>query len=304
MYALILATAMSMAGQPDDLPSPVYGQNCPDGFCPIPSKVLQLPTSKIMQTATAGDTPRYTWEKGTTEDQFILRQDGKIVGQYWVPDGSYYPWDGRQNLRASKPPIDPPSGRANFADAKAMAEWQVSGVQANKLLDEEVVTFGGKVIGKHKMSDAFAGKLTDDSSKGYLLIVAKDEVKRNKVFQDYLKLPEDFRARYHLWMADPQHFTMQDRYNGKPRFVTEGDPAVILQNHKGEVLFRCPREGHVYQQGDMQELLKSDPAYNPTLDPGVPAKTLTDYLPKLSAQQWGYLGFGALAFVAYRRKQS
>lgn len=299
MYALVLA-ASSMMGQV------MIEQNCPGGVCPVQSQVFIQPStiirpSKILQ-ATPDTDSRYVWIEGSSKDQYLLKRDGKVIGQYWVPDHNYHPWDGKKVLAACKPPIDPPSG-ANGFTAATIADWQISGVHADKLGSEEVVTFGGTVIGKHKMEDAFNGKLTDDSSKGYFLIVAKDDGKRNKVLGDWMKLPEDFRARYHLWMADPNHFTMQDRYNGKPRFFTEGDPSVILQNSSGEVLFRRPQAGQVYQQADMQELLKSDPAYNPNLDPGSPQKTLTDYLPKLSAQQWGYAGFGAVALVIFLKRR-
>jgi hypothetical protein len=170
--------------------------------------------------------------------------------------------------------------------------------------DAEQITFGGKVIAKAQMSDAFEGKMTDDSNKGYVVIIAKDSANRAKVLKDYQTLPAEFRDRYHLWMADPAHFTMQDRYNGKPRFYTDGDPTILLQNNKGEVLFRRPAAGQVYQQADMRDLLKADPNYNPALDPGAPAKKLTDYLPNWSAQQWGYLGVGAfVGLLTYRKRK-
>lgn len=277
-------------------------QDCPNGLCPFPTKTVKVTTPQVSENA------RYQWEKNANPDMYLLRRDGKIIGQYYIPDMAYYPWDGKgstqaNNGPATKPPIDPPTGRAFVADAQPMAEWQIAGVRLSPK-QNEVITFGGKVIQPHMMEDAFAGKLDDDSTKGYMIIIAKDEAKRNKVLADYMKLPESFRSRYHLWMADPNHFTMQDRYNGKPRFPVDGDPSVVLQNSTGEVLFRRPRNGAVYQQGDMQDLLKSDPNYVKDNDPGVPAKTPSDYIPKLSAQTWSYVGFGAVSilFLLKRRK--
>ena len=266
---------------------------CPGGVC--------LPQTKAVaqQTPLANKDnpcPTYQWVKWM-DGRLLLKRDGVIIGQYYVADQLYYPWDGVKNLPATKPPTNP-------MEETAVADWQVNGVGVHNISGGEVLTYGGRVIAKKQMAAAFEGKLTDDSDKGYMIILAKDEAKRGNVLADYQKLPEEFRNRYHLWMADPSHFTMQDRYNGKPRFFTEGDPSVILENSKGEVLFRRPQAGQVYRQGDMQDLMKSDPNYNPALDPGAPVKSLTDYLPKLSAQTWGYLGFGALVgFAALKRRK-
>lgn len=295
MNALVLIM-LSMIGQLYVEPN---CPNCINGVCVMPTYAVQVkaPIKK------ENPHPTYAW-KQWMDGRYLLQREGVIIGQYHAGDQLYYPFDGVKNLPAVKPPIDPPNGRDAFAENNLYAEWQVNGVGARNFSDSEVLTFGGKVIPKTKMSAAFEGKLTDDSDKGYMIIIAKDESKRNKVLQDYQKLPEEFRARYHLWMADPSHFLMQDRYNGKPRFVAEGDPTVVLQNNKGEVMFRRPQAGQVYQQRDMQDLLKSDPSYNPALDPGAPAKTFTDYLPKLSAQTWGVLGFGVLVgVVALKRKK-
>lgn len=237
-------------------------EQCRDGFCPLPKTSAVAPVES--------DCAKYQWTK-TSEDQYILSRDGVTVGQWYVPDHSYYAWKDGKNHGPVKPPIDQPTGRADAAQARQFAHWQMNGINADKMLnDKEVICLGGKVIHSSMIREAFDGTLTDDSSKGYLVIVAKDEKARQAIQDEFYKLPADFTSRYNVWAAPPTHFSMQDRFNGKPRFFTEGDPTIILQQADGTVLFRRPQANQIYKPGDFQDMLKSDPNYKPVLDPGAP----------------------------------
>lgn len=242
MNGLILCVAM-ICGQPVE--------DCRDGICfPEPAPQIQK--------------KQYEWYR-YSDIQQLLYKDGKIVGQWYIPEHAYYPWDGTKNLASCKPPIDPPGREIGQLEA-----WQKNGISARH--DREQLSYGGKVIQPHRLHEAFEGKLEDDSGKGHLIIVARDQKVRDKVFVDWQKLPTEFTARYSVWMAPPDHFSMQDRFKGKPRFFTEGDPTIILEDKDGVVLFRRPRAEQRYASSDMQDLLKSDPDYNPELDPGLPTK--------------------------------
>lgn len=210
---------------------------------------------------------KYEWSR-FTDTQAILTKDGEVIGQWYFPDGQYYPWDGKKNLATCKPPIDPP-GRGIRPGAKnnEFEKWQTAGVHGRQ--DRDRTSYSGRQISHDKIQDAFNGKLEDDSAKGYFVIIAKNQTDRERVLADWHKLPSDFTSRFNVWMAPPDHFSMWDRFNNKPRFFTEGDPTVELMAADGTVLFRRP-QGGVYHSTDMQDLLKSDPSYNPKLDPGAP----------------------------------
>ena len=208
---------------------------------------------------------KYVWNF-FSETQSVLTRDGKIVGQWFYPDGKYYPWDGVKNGAAEKPPIDPPAHGSKVGNE--LEGWQSNGVISRP--DRDHTSYSGKAIHPSRIAEAFAGTLEDDSGKGYFLIISKDRVKREKVLADWNKLPVSFTSRYHVWMAPSDHFEMKDRWTGQPRFFTEGDPTIELMQRDGTVLFRRPQSEQRYNATDMQELLKSDPDYDPTLDPGAP----------------------------------
>ena len=241
------------------LAAPSYGQ-CVNGSC--------LPAKEVARVAAQAD-DKYEWIK-QNEDQYILHRNGIVYGQWYVPDGQFYIKDQGRYIGPYKPPIDPP-GRSTFSDEAR--HWSQNGISSN-YLGRDRLAYGGKVIHPNQLHAAFDGKLEDDSAKGNFVIIAKDQTVRDRVFADWQKLPTEFTTRYNVWMAPPDHFSMQDRFANKPRFYSEGDPTIVLQDKEGVVLFRRPQANQHYASSDMQDLLKADPNYNPKLDPGGPAPTL------------------------------
>lgn len=270
------------------LSSLAYGEDrieCKDGVCRI-----------VKSQELVSEAPKFQWIPSSA-DQVLLLKDGRTVGQWYVPDNCYYPWDGSKIGSACKPPIDPPKDGQVVAQ---VLDWQKKGVAVRP--DREQISRGGKVYPTHKLHEVFAGaELDDDSGKGHFIIVAKSPEQRQKVFEDWQKLPDDFRVRYNVWMTPPEHFSMIDRFSNKPRFYTEGDPSVILQGQDGTVLFRRPQAQQVYKTADMQDLLKSDPNYNPKLDPGAPEAPAV-VLTTQSKIALAVAGAGLL--LVLRRKQS
>lgn len=259
--------------------------------------------------------PGYRWER-VNEQQTILRKDGKIIGQWYHPNNAYYPWDGVMTGAKEKPPIDAPGScsqcPANCSCgckagvpckcSQELKPWQLHGVSVDKLAHREKVTYNGRELNAEELAQAFADSLTDDSGKGHFIVWARDQATRDKVLADWNALPSDFKDRYQVCAVPPDHFWMQDRFDNKPRFFTEGDPSVILTDPKGVVLFRRPQAGQVYQSPiDMQDLLKSDPSYNPKLDPGGP-KLKIPSLAKIPPIVW--VGGGLLALLIFARKPS
>ncbi len=234
------------------------------------------------------DSGKYIWSF-FTETQSILTKDGKVVGQWYYPEGVYYPWDGAKNLPATKPPIDPPKHGA--PSSESVEDWQKNGIERP---DRDQTNFSGRVIDPSRMAEAFSGTLTDDSDKGYFVIIAKDKAVRCKVLEDWKKLPTNFTSRYNVWLAAPDHFSMMDRYSGKPRFFTEGDPTIELMQRDGTVLFRRPQSEQKYNSADMQDLLKSDPDYKPELDPGAPEAESHIHIPVKTAVALLLAGAGVL----------
>lgn len=275
----IAAVILILLGQPVQ---PIQAQDCPNGMCK-PSTSL-----KVYDNTNA----RYEWSVGVA-GQHLLRCDGVVVGQWY--EGAYYPWDGGKVLAAAKPPIDPPGGELT----KEQKLWCKSGTSTS-FDGIERLNFSGKGIHPGRIREAFNGQLQDDSEKGYLVILAKDAATRDSVFQDWKALPTDFTDRYLVWQAQLDHFSVQDRKTGKPRFYTEGDPTVVLQKHDGTVLFRRPRAGQHYKASDMQDLLKSDPNYNPKLDPGGPASPSFS-LSTRTTTTLALAGVGAIAFFLRRK---
>ena len=264
--------------------SNILGQDCANGQCSAPAKV-----SAPSQNA------NYAWSAGVA-GQHLLRRDGVTVGQWF--EGQYYPWDGSKTLPACKPPIDPPEKNGL---SKEQRQWCNNGISGLKLASDQL-SFSGRVIKPGRLHEAFNGQLQDDSEKGYLVIIAKDSATREKVFADWKNLPADFTDRYLVWQAPPDHFSMQDRFAGKGRFFTEGDPTVVLQAHDGTVLFRRPQAGQSYKASDMQDLLKSDPSYNPHLDPGGPQSTPAFPMSVQTTTSLVLAGAGVLALILGRKK--
>ncbi len=212
---------------------------------------------------------KFEWRDGTATQTWLFR-DGVCIGEWYHQDGMYYPWDGTASGKAGKPPIDPPR---RGAAAQVLQAWQLSGVDQSKIAESrEVVTYGGLPIDPSKLSQAFEGTLTDDSGKGYFVVIAKDQVKREAILAEWEKLPKDFRDRYKIWSTTPDATSMQDRFNGKPRFHMDNPNwTIVLETAKGKVLFRRPWSAEqAFQANDVKELLKNDPDYKPALDPGRP----------------------------------
>lgn len=228
---------------------------------------------------------KYEW-KSVNDEQHVLYQDGHAIGQWYWPEGKYYPWDGEKNGEATHPPIDKPTNGVQSLLSDAIKRWCLNGVHPAKMKSEEHLSFGGKKITSAQVQDAFDGKLTDDSSKGWFVPIAKSDEMRDLLIAEWNKLPADFRARYLVWDVPADHFSLQDRFSGKPRFHTDADPSIILQDAKGTVLFRRPQGKAKYVAADFQDLLKADPDYKPELDPGKPNASLSDHI-RVVAQQVG-----------------
>ncbi len=278
--------------------------DCPDGMClksgPLvsgkDSKKATVPAA-LTPGAYSNDDGKYEWVQRSS-DQFILSRNGVTIGQWYVPNHTYYPWNGKEILPAVKPPIDPPGTMRQTIEQKHLLDTGVSRAEH----DREQLTFSGKAISPGRLSEAFNGQLQDDSDKGYLVIICKDAAKSEAVFQDWKKLPDDFTSRFLVWRAPPDHFSMQDRFANKPRFFTEGDPTVVLQSHDGTVLFRRPQAGQVYKASDMQDVLKSDDSYKPALDPGGHTPVSSFSLSPQAATSLMLAGIGGVVFL-YRRKK-
>lgn len=235
----------------------------------------------------AADEPsQYEWKQENC-DQHILYQDGHAIGQWYWPDGKYYPWDGKENGAATHPPVDRPTRGPQSLLSDAIKKWCLNGVKQDKIKAGAYCSVGGRPIACDQIKDAFDGKLTDDSDKGWFTPIAKDDKVRASLIAEWNKLPADFRARYLVWDVPADNFSLQDRFTNKPRFVTEGDPSIILQDSKGVVLFRRPQGKAKYVAADFQDLLKADPDYKPELDPGKPTPTGID-LTALTKQVIGY----------------
>ena len=217
---------------------------------------------------------KYAWQENAADkDMVLLRRDGKIIGHWYRPNQMYYPFAGGKNLAATKPPIDPPGRGAQATET--LAPWQTSGVDLSRVNGKlEVVTYGGKTIPAEQLSAAIAGTLDDDSAKGYFTVLCADQRQRAAILAEWAKLPADFRSRYNVWASAPDHFSMMDRFAGKPRFHMDSSAwTIVLQapglENKGEVLFRRPRSAEaVFDPQDIKDLLKADPGYKPALDPG------------------------------------
>jgi hypothetical protein len=245
--------------------------------------------------ASGDDNGKYVWSF-FTETQSVLTKDGKVVGQWYYPEGAYYPWDGEKNLPVTKPPVDPP--KHGSPSSETMEDWQKNGIERQ---DRDQTNFSGRVIDSNRIAEAFNGTLTDDSDKGYFIIIAKDKARRDKVLADWHKLPTNFTSRYNVWLAAPDSFSMMDRFSGKPRFFVEGDPTIELMQRDGTVLFRRPQCEQKYTPGDMQDLLKSDPDYKPELDPGAPEVESHIHISTKMATSLLVLAVGVLLFL-FRRK--
>ncbi len=236
------------------------------GCAPSSRAAAQTP---LVSPSGETDMNKYEWSYYTA-DQALLSKNGVVIGQWYYPDSSYYPWNGTDNQSQTKPPIDPP-GRGTPTQA-GIENWQKFGIP--QTAPREQVSIGGKVVKPNQLKAAFEGKLEDDSAKGYFVIIAKDKGVRDKVLADWQTLPSDFTSRYNVWSEPPDQFSMQDRFSGKPRFCIEGDPTVQLMQKDGTVLFRRPQCEQSYKSSDMADLLKSDPDYNPKLDPGAVESTI------------------------------
>lgn len=269
-----------------------FGQDCPDGQCPWVKKPAKAPAADVFSDY------QFSWVQ-TTSDQYLLQRNGVTIGQWYVPNSTYYPWNGKI-LPAAKPPIDPPAGQKKVTEE--MKLWCENGIDRDHNYNGERLNFAGKQIHPGRLSEAFNGQLQDDSDKGYLVVITKDSAQRDSVLADWKKLPEDFTSRFLVWSAPPEHFSMQDRFAKKPRFFTEGDPTVVLQAHDGTVLFRRPQAGQVYKTADMQDILKSDPNYQPKLDPGGPSPASVFSLSTQAATSLTLAGAGILAFILRRKK--
>ena len=268
------------------------GQDCPDGQCPWVKKPAKAPTADVFSD------DQFSWVR-VTSDQFLLQRNGVTIGQWYVPNQAYYPWDGRKIETATKPPIDPPGRGAMSSEMKALIQ---NGIDRNPTYTGERLNFSGKQIHPGRLSEAFSGQLQDDSDKGYLVIISKDQKQADKVFADWKTLPDEFTSRFLVWRAPADHFSMQDRFAKQPRFFTEGDPTVVLQTHDGTVLFRRPQAGQVYKTADMKDILKSDPSYQPKLDPGGPSPVASFSLSTQAATSLTLAGAGLLAFILRRKK--
>lgn len=213
---------------------------------------------------------KYEWRK-LNEDQLILYRGDKVVGQWYYPNDAYYPWDGSKVGDKCEVPSGAPKKEPRVSED--MAGWCQNGVCSSKLnsLPDPVLSHSGKQIHHSKVVEAFSDA-DEGQSKGYVVIITKDDSKRNDLLSAWNSLPPKFTSRYNIWAAPPNHFSLKDRFSGKPRFFTDGDPTVILQNSGGEVLFRRPQKGQIYKDVNFQDLLKSDPEYKPELDPGAPDK--------------------------------
>ncbi len=267
--------------------------DCPDGKCWVKPAAGQP-----LATVVADDTDhKFAWVQRSS-DQYLLTRDGVTIGQWYVPHATYYPLNGA-TFTASKPPIDPPDRPRLSAEAKLLIH---NGIDRENFYRGERLSFSGKPIHPGRLSEAFGGQLADDSDKGYLVIISSDPSKANKVFEDWKTLPNEFTSRFLVWRAPAGHFSMQDRFIGKPRFFTEGDPTVVLQKKDGTVLFRRPQAGQVYKTTDMQDILKSDPSYQPKLDPGGPTPVSSFSLSPQATTALSLAGAGILAFFL-RRKQ-
>ena len=267
-----------------------FGQDCPDGMCPWVKKPM-----KVAPSIGSGHDDSFSWVKNTS-DQWLLKRNGVTIGQWYVPNNTYYPWNGKI-LPATKPPIDPPSALKMTEEMKLLIHNGIDRPDHNG----ERLNFSGKLIYPGKLAQAFSGQLQDDSDKGYLVIISKDQAITDSVFTDWKTLPDDFTSRFLVWRAPPDHFSMQDRFSKKPRFFTEGDPTVVLQSRDGTVLFRRPQAGQVYKTADMKDILKSDPTYQPALDPGGQPPAVSFSLSTQSTTSLALVGAGLLA-IFLRRK--
>jgi len=237
---------------------------------------------------------KYSWAF-FTETQSVLLKDGQVIGQWYYPTGTYYPWNGVENQAAEKPPIGPPVHGAT--PPGGIEDWRKNGINRP---DRDQTSLSGRPINPSRMAEAFSGLLTDDSDKGYFVIIAKTQKQRQLVLADWKKLPTSFTSRYNVWMAAPDHFSMMDHFSGKPRFFVEGDPTIELMQRDGTVLFRRPQCEQKYRAADMQELLKSDPDYKPELDPGAPADTST--IPSFGATTSLVVVGAGVLLLLFRRK--
>lgn len=227
---------------------------------------------------------KYEWQRDTyyTNQSFLLR-NGVRVGGWRHDTKSYCQWTGTGWGKFCKPPIDPPTDGIGATTNKVLTNWQTHGVERSKCNEsnKETFTLSGQVI---DAGQAFAAvgdnQLVDDSDKLHLIVITKSADTRAKILADYATLPKDFRDHTNVWAAPPDHFSMMDRSTGKPRFVADQDPTIILEDANGVVLCRHPHDATSkgYQGlADLTLLLKSDPNYKASADPGLPTKsTLTE----------------------------
>ncbi len=234
---------------------------------PVWSPLTIAAQSVIGQTAATP--PKFEWKRANDTQHFLYR-DNVLVGG-WDHDAHHYmPWDGKRWGEECKPPLDAPSNLVGKTDD--LPAWRLFGVDRTKLCPphEECFTVNGYPADPKKFYALADGTLADDSSKGWFVVIARDAEKRAKLLADFATLPKDFTDRYHVWAAPPDHFSMQDRFNAKPRYYAAGDPTFVLQDKDGVVLYRFPHVAEQVYRGpeDLQGLLKADPNYKPDLDPG------------------------------------
>lgn len=224
----------------------------------------------------------------------------------WEQEGGVGTWFRRPKPKPRPSPLPPKDGDVVIKpnDGKTIDKNNVEnfGVDLSKISQVERTTSNGFDC---QIGDVGDDKLTDDSTKGYFVVISKDAAKREAVLKDWEKLPQHFRDKYKVWSseaASPDHYLMQDRATGKPRFHVDGDPTVVLQDHAGKVMFRHPlRAEQVYEGAKTLDfLLRTDPSYKPDKDPGVPSGV--PGIPNLPPLVW--LGGAAGAVILIRRAGS
>jgi hypothetical protein len=258
----------------------VIGQSCPGGICPLPPRVIDVPSTELRWKPDAESPGWFYLYRGSTQVG-TWHPDGRGYKEL-LPDGSF--------AAASEPPLSPPGGAvSNF------------GLDPRRVPAEARYRLNGKEVSRREALAAF-GALADDSGKLRLTIVGDADL-RKRVLDDLANHPALKGARDRLLVQDypPGHWAVAG---------VGFAPGVTLQPPAGPdgtapVLFRMT--SYAGPDALATALRKADPNYRPERDPD-PAKPAPAAPPvSLDPSKWPtalwVLGGIVLVLVFFRRKE-
>lgn len=196
------------------LASSVYGQNCPGGICPTPSRYVSFGQPYLNLATAALGQQQYQWRKHETyPDHWVLWLGGQHCGTYRSDQGLYYPWLGARYGDGQKTaPISPPAGAGQPVENFGMA-WTAEG--------HDRWTAGGKEIS----ATAAARDLTDDSGRSFIVGVFPDKAKVDALRKDWQTSTSasEWKEKYHLQAFESSHPIVGQRGYSDGLFVIGPD---------------------------------------------------------------------------------